>query len=186
MLNARVEDRCGPRGFFFAFFLPFISFCQKCDRQQPCTLCKNRGVEHLCRWELEPFARPSPARPPATLQTERQGTPGEQTSNVASSPEATISEPIRASPSLVTVPAVAGTSGSHLDTVSSGGHLDHDVKEAAITLAQLSVARHVHCLILMRESVLISFHRASIWVRGRLSLRCIEYVFFRVSVTAIC
>ncbi|THH05374.1 hypothetical protein EW145_g4841 [Phellinidium pouzarii] len=24
----------------------------------------SRGVEHLCRWELEPFARPAPTRPP--------------------------------------------------------------------------------------------------------------------------
>ncbi|KAF4620331.1 hypothetical protein D9613_000355 [Agrocybe pediades] len=38
---------------------------QKCDRKYPCSLCVTRGVEHLCRWESVPVARPTPARPPA-------------------------------------------------------------------------------------------------------------------------
>ncbi|KAF9528484.1 hypothetical protein CPB83DRAFT_894272 [Crepidotus variabilis] len=37
---------------------------QKCDRNQPCSLCVSRGVSHLCRWESVPVARPPPARPP--------------------------------------------------------------------------------------------------------------------------
>ncbi|KAG6866418.1 hypothetical protein C0991_004703 [Blastosporella zonata] len=37
---------------------------QKCDRKYPCSLCTQRGVTHLCRWETVPLARPAPARPP--------------------------------------------------------------------------------------------------------------------------
>ncbi|KAG6820824.1 hypothetical protein H0H93_011118 [Arthromyces matolae] len=37
---------------------------QKCDRKYPCSLCTQRGVTHLCRWETVPVARPTPARPP--------------------------------------------------------------------------------------------------------------------------
>ncbi|KAH0588706.1 hypothetical protein H2248_004512 [Termitomyces sp. 'cryptogamus'] len=40
---------------------------QKCDRKYPCSLCTQRGVTHLCRWETVPLARPTPARPPNSL-----------------------------------------------------------------------------------------------------------------------
>ena len=46
------------------FLLTLLS-PQKCDRNQPCSLCVSRGVEHLCRWENVPVARPTPVRPPA-------------------------------------------------------------------------------------------------------------------------
>ena len=34
-------------------------------------MCKTRGVEHLCRWETEPYARPPPARPPGRAGTRK-------------------------------------------------------------------------------------------------------------------
>ncbi|THU89386.1 hypothetical protein K435DRAFT_290870 [Dendrothele bispora CBS 962.96] len=40
---------------------------QRCDRKKPCTPCSRRGVSHLCRWEKEPYARPTPSRPPSHL-----------------------------------------------------------------------------------------------------------------------
>lgn len=40
---------------------------QKCDRNYPCSLCVSRGVQHLCRWESVPVARPAPARPPENI-----------------------------------------------------------------------------------------------------------------------
>jgi hypothetical protein len=95
---------------------------QKCDRQQPCGLCKSRNVEHLCRWELEPYARPQPARPPAKL--ERSGSVEGQSSASYSS-----CTPHKVEPSL------------DPETTPDGTVVDQEVKEAAIALAQLSVAR---------------------------------------------
>lgn len=165
--------------FRIHFFGPlFISFCQKCDRQQPCGLCRSRGVEHLCRWELEPFARPTPARPPAIQQTARQGTPSDQVVNGASTSGATASAPASVSPSLVTTPIAAELVGSPQNAVVHGGPVDHDVKEAAITLAQLSVARHVGGQCLDDNDGLTCLYRASIWAQGRSFVHYIECVFF--------
>lgn len=113
---------------------------QKCDREQPCGLCKSRGVEHLCRWELEPFARPPPARPPAGLKghvsaqkIDRQVlyeplAPGQR-------PQSSSQRPVSAEPQ--------GQTGiwPKPQAPGSGSAVDQEVKEAAIALAQLSVAR---------------------------------------------
>ncbi|THH05371.1 hypothetical protein EW145_g4842 [Phellinidium pouzarii] len=95
---------------------------------------KTRGVEHLCRWETEPFARPPPARPPGARSAnggvkKQQSqplsqSPGSPDSDSGSSPsysQPCLWSPRLQSPSVVTV--------------------DQEVKEAAIALAQLSVAK---------------------------------------------
>lgn len=123
---------------FCSFFLYSFSFgkgslhAQKCDREQPCGLCKTRGVEHLCRWELEPFARPPPARPPASLK-------GQVTAQKVD--RQILYEPVDPGQR----PGVQGTSQLGVwqkpQGAQSGGAVDQEVKEAAIALAQLSVAR---------------------------------------------
>ncbi|KAL5528505.1 hypothetical protein ACEPAF_7641 [Sanghuangporus sanghuang] len=95
---------------------------QKCDRTQPCGLCRRRGVEHLCRWELEPFARPQPSRPTGSRKTENKSSL-EKRAESQSSTETSVDD-------LAVDPAV------------SLRMLESEVKEAAIALAQLSVARH--------------------------------------------
>ncbi|OCB88722.1 hypothetical protein A7U60_g4103 [Sanghuangporus baumii] len=90
---------------------------QKCDRTQPCGLCRRRGVEHLCRWELEPFARPQPSRPTGSRKTENKSSL-ERRAESQSSTETSVDD-------LVVDPAV------------SLRMLESEVKEAAIALAQL-------------------------------------------------
>lgn len=102
---------------------------QKCDRQQPCGLCTSRGVVHLCRWELEPFARPSPVRPPNGILS-RKADAHDESSNDSSPP---------------------------ILEQSAVGAVDQEVKEAAIALAQLSVARQGEYLGI--GSVVCSLHR---------------------------
>lgn len=122
--------RCNPHDLF-------IYDSKKCDRQQPCGLCTSRGVEHLCRWELEPFARPPPARPPngtASKDSRKADT------HSGSSKEHT--PPVPELP--ITQQSVVGA-------------VDQEVKEAAIALAQLSVARQGEYLGV--GSVVCSLHR---------------------------
>ncbi|KAF7321391.1 hypothetical protein MKEN_00659400 [Mycena kentingensis (nom. inval.)] len=56
---------------------------QRCDRQLPCGLCVSRGVQHLCRWENTPFARPTPARPPVMPGSSDQDTIHRLTERIA-------------------------------------------------------------------------------------------------------
>lgn len=60
-----------------------IEGSQKCDRKYPCSLCVTRGVEHLCRWESVPVARPAPARPPASAFRGARDTPNDQSELIA-------------------------------------------------------------------------------------------------------
>ncbi|KAI5123647.1 hypothetical protein M0805_001680 [Coniferiporia weirii] len=111
---------------------------QKCDRQQPCGLCRTRGVEHLCRWETEPFARPPPARPPGARSV--GGGAARKQLQVQTLPR--VSAGLQAD-SLVSFPHLQPGPWSQkppnlsLSVVT----VDQEVKEAAIALAQLSVAR---------------------------------------------
>ena len=108
---------------------PILTTTQKCDRAQPCGLCKSRGVEHLCRWELEPFARPPPSRPNGVRKAEGKSPENKQNEN----PQQISERP--------------GVSSSSSDMSFDSAELDiaveSEVKEAAIALAQLSVARYV-------------------------------------------
>ena len=117
---------------------------QKCDREQPCGLCKARKVEHLCRWELEPFSRPTPNRPPGAHRAGNKATsPKVQASSEAAESPSGSSETQSSSVATPGLTPAQGKAG--LATV------DVEVKEAAIALAQLSVARHVNVSLLAFE-----------------------------------
>ncbi|KDQ12516.1 hypothetical protein BOTBODRAFT_56781 [Botryobasidium botryosum FD-172 SS1] len=120
---------------------------QKCDRQQPCSLCVSRGVSHLCRWESGPVARPAPARPPTQTPDHAAATIQELNSRLANLERALAHSKERSSstadspPSGGSSPRSRGSPEPDNDTVPSSP-LQKDVQDAAITLAQLSLANH--------------------------------------------
>ncbi|KAL5523626.1 hypothetical protein ACEPAG_7799 [Sanghuangporus baumii] len=123
---------------------------QKCDRTQPCGLCRRRGVEHLCRWELEPFARPLPSRPTGSRKMENKSSL-ERPAESRSSTETPVDD-----------------TASRVDSAVSLRMLESEVKEAAIALAQLSVARHGEYL--GTGSLVCALHRLNDHSESKLSV----------------
>ncbi|EJC98978.1 uncharacterized protein FOMMEDRAFT_148940 [Fomitiporia mediterranea MF3/22] len=143
---------------------------QKCDRQQPCSLCKTRGVEHLCRWETEPFARPPPARPPGGRAAARKEKPSILTisfpaNNVPTAASSSSKAIAQTSPissvysptsyqSLVVASSPLSQSsqaGSPLYSRSSqspfeGRPQSEGLKEAALALARMQLTEEAHHL----------------------------------------
>ncbi|KAL5524803.1 hypothetical protein ACEPAF_9949 [Sanghuangporus sanghuang] len=134
---------------------------QKCDRQQPCGLCKTRGVEHLCRWETEPYARPPPARPPGRAGTRKdrqppnvvtdwQQIPGGDASMpyaIHNSPSSQALLPWKGGISSPSSPSQASLASSISRTSLSPIHHPHEgLKEAALALARMQLTEEDHRL----------------------------------------
>ncbi|KAF8578504.1 hypothetical protein K439DRAFT_1663720 [Ramaria rubella] len=132
---------------------------QKCDRQSPCGLCVSRGVAHLCHWASGPISRPTPAqtRLPNALD-QSSGSPTELATTIKTLSERlallerTISVQNRFTPARASSPAgnISVTDNDSRgeededeeDEASPPTPLHRDVHEAAVTLAQLSLAHH--------------------------------------------
>ena len=98
----------------------------------------------MCRWELEPFARPQPARPPGHSNVAGAQPGSSRPAGAYSrSPEPPDSQYSSIPDGHRSPPSAQRSRSSHSEPDlrrSPLNPLDQDVKDAAITLAQLSVA----------------------------------------------